>query len=131
MGFEELHAIPLPYALIVFSWLQLVPHSFGIVLIPIILCANALYVVKIHLLYIAASVKDKALMRWLAENPQLSSASVIKIRDSHWIEYPFERKSTMHRPAYLSCMIKLVWRESHSGGLGQLGRFGRAVSDFR
>jgi hypothetical protein len=76
------------------------------------LCANALYIVKIHLLYIAASVKDKALMRWLAENPQLSSASVIKIRDSHWIEYPFERKSTMYWPAYLSCMIKLVWPES-------------------
>ena len=99
----------LPYALIVFGWLQLFPNSFGIVLIPIILLANALYILKIHLLYIAASVKDKALIRWLTANPQLSSASVIKIRDSHWIEYPFERKSTMYWPAYLSCMVKLVW----------------------
>src|SRR2546422_11119166 len=102
----------LPYALIVFGWLQLVLHSFSIVLIPIILFANALYIAKIHLLYIAASVKDKALLRWLRANPQLSSASVIKIRDSHWIEYPFERKSTMYRPAYLSCMVKLVWPDS-------------------
>jgi hypothetical protein len=99
----------LPYALIVFGWLQLFPNSFGIVLIPIILLANALYILKIHLLYIAASVKDKALIRWLTANPQLSSVSVIKIRDSHWIEYPFERKSTMYWPAYLSCMVKLVW----------------------
>ena len=90
----------LPYALIVFGWLQLVLHSFSIVLIPIILFANAFYIAKIHLLYIAASVKDKALLRWLRANPQLSSASVIKIRDSHWIEYPFERKSTMYWPAW-------------------------------
>ncbi len=102
----------LPYALIVFGWLQLVLHSFSIVLIPIILFANALYIVKIHLLYIAVSVKDKALIRWLRANPQLNSASVIKIRDSHWIEYPFEGKSTMYRPAYLSCMVKLVWPAS-------------------
>lgn len=102
----------LPYALVVFGWLQLVPHSFGIVLIPIILLANTLYIVKIHVLYIAASVKDKALTRWLAANPQLSSASVIKIRDSHWIEYPFERKSRMYWPAYLSCMVKLIWPDS-------------------
>ncbi len=99
----------LPYALIVFGWLQLLLHSFGIVLIPIILFANTVYIVKIHLLYIAASVKDKALIRWLSVNPHLSSASVIKIRDAHWIEYPFERKSTMYWPAYLSCMIKLIW----------------------
>src|SRR5712691_1725623 len=99
----------LPYALVVFGWLQLVLHSFSIALLPIILFANALYIVKVHLLYIAVSAKDKALIRWLAANPQLSSASVIKIRDSHWIEYPFERKSTMYQPAYLSCMIKLVW----------------------
>ena len=111
-GSKNFMLFHLPYALIVFGWLQLVPHSFGIVLIPIILFANALYIVKTHLLYIAASVKDKALMRWLAENPQLSSASVIKIRDSHWIEYPLERKSTMYWPAYLSCVIKLVWPES-------------------
>jgi hypothetical protein len=36
---------------------------------------------------------------------------VIKIRDAHWIEYPFERKATMYWPAYLSCMVKLVWPE--------------------
>jgi len=102
----------LPYALVVFAWLQLLPHSFGIVLIPIILIANAFYIVKIHLLYIAVSVKDKALIRWLAANPQLGSASVIKIRDSHWIEYPFEPRSTMYWPAYLSCMVKLIWPES-------------------
>src|SRR5882762_7570555 len=102
----------LPYALIVFGWLQLVLHSFSIVLIPIILFANALYIVKIHLLYIAVSFKDKALIRWLRANPQLSSASVIKIRDSHWIDYPLEGKSTIYRPAYLSCMVKLVWPAS-------------------
>ena len=99
----------LPYALIVFGWLQLFPNSFGVVLVPIILLANALYIVKTHLLYIAASVKDKALMRWLAANPEVGSASVIKIRDAHWIEYPFERSSTMYWPAYLSCMIKSLW----------------------
>ena len=102
----------LPYALIVFGWLQLFPNSFGVVLLPIILFANALYIVKIHLLYIAASVKDKALIRWLAANPQLSSASVIKIRDAHWIDYPFDRKATMYWPAYLSCMIKSIWPDS-------------------
>lgn len=102
----------LPYALIVFGWLQLFPDSFGVILVPMVLVANALYIVKIHLLYIAASVKDKALIRWLAANPQLGSASVIKIRDAHWIEYPFDRKSTMYWPAYLSCMIKPVWPES-------------------
>lgn len=111
-GTKNFMLFHLPYALVVFGWLQLVPHSFGIVLIPIILLANTLYIVKIHVLYIAASVKDKALTRWLAANPQLSSASVIKIRDSHWIEYPFERKSTMYRPAYLSCMVKLIWPDS-------------------
>src|SRR3989442_1050852 len=108
-GTKNFMLFHLPYALVVFAWLQLWPPSFGIVLIPIILFANALYIVKIHVLYVAASVKDKALTRWLAANPELSSASVIKIRDSHWIEYPFERKSTMYQPAYLSCMIKLVW----------------------
>lgn len=99
----------LPFALVVFGWLQLVPHSFGIVLIPVILLANTLYIIKTHLLYIAVSVKDKALIQWLAANPQLSVASVIKISDSHWIEYPFERKSAMFRPAYLSCMVKRIW----------------------
>jgi len=102
----------LPYALVVFGWLQLVPHSLGIVLIPVILLANTLYIVKIHLLYIAVSVKDKALIRWLAANAQLGSASVIKIRDSHWIEYPFERETAMFRPAYLSCMVKRIWSGS-------------------
>jgi len=102
----------LPYALIVFGWLQLLPNSFGVVLFPIILLANALYIIKTHLFYIAASVKDKALIRWLAANPQLGSASVIKIRDDHWIEYPFDRKSTMYWPAYLSCMIKSIWPDS-------------------
>jgi len=92
--------------------LQLFPNSFGVVLLPLILFANALYIVKIHLLYIAASVKDKALIRWLAANPQLSSVSVIKIRDSHWIDYPFDRKATMYWPAYLSCMIKSIWPDS-------------------
>lgn len=99
----------LPFALVVFGWLQLVPHSFGIVLIPLILLANTVYIIKTHLLYIAVSVKDKALIRWMAANPRLSSASVIKIRDSHWIEYPFDRKATMFRPAYLSCMVKRIW----------------------
>lgn len=102
----------LPFALVVFGWLQFVPDSFGIVLIPIILLANAVYIVKTHLLYIAISVKDKALIRWLEENPHLSSASVIKIRESHWIEYPFEREMDMYRPAYLSCMIKRIWPDS-------------------
>jgi hypothetical protein len=82
-------------------------------LVPIILFANALYIVKTHLLYIAASIKDKALIRWLAANPEVGSASVIKIRDAHWIEYPFERRSTMYWPAYLSCMIKSIWPHSH------------------
>lgn len=99
----------LPFALVVLGWLQFVPSSFGIVFVPIILLANAVYIVKTHLLYIAISVKDKALIRWLAANPQLSSASVIKIRDSHWIEYPFERQMDIYRPAYLSCMIKRIW----------------------
>jgi hypothetical protein len=103
----------LPYALIVYGWLQLFPNSCGVVLVPIILFANALYIVKTHLLYIAASLKDKALIRWLAANPQVGSASVIKIRDAHWIEYPFERRSTMYWPAYLSCMIKSIWPDSH------------------
>ena len=111
-GSKNFMLFHLPYALIVFGWLQLFPGSVGFVLIPIILLANALYIVKIHLLFIAASTKDKALIRWLTANPQLSSASVIKIRDSHWIECPFERKSTMYRPAYLSCMVKLVWPDS-------------------
>ena len=111
-GSKNFMLFHLPYALIVFGWLQLFPNSFGVVLVPIILFANALYIVKIHLLYIAASVKDKALIRWLAANPQLSSASVIKIRDSHWIEYPSERMSIMYRPAYLSCMVKLIWPDS-------------------
>jgi len=102
----------LPYALIVFGWLQLFPNSFGVVLVPIILFANALYIVKTHLLYIAASIKDKALIRWLAANPEVGSASVIKIRDAHWIEYPFERRSTVYWPSYLSCMIKSVWPDS-------------------
>ncbi|MEO8008637.1 MAG: hypothetical protein ABI728_08980, partial [Betaproteobacteria bacterium] len=102
----------LPFAIVVFGWLQFVPHSFGIVLIPIFLLANAVYIVKAHLLYIAISVKDKALMRWLAANPPLSSASVIKIHDSHWIEYPFERQTDMYRPAYLSCMVKRIWPDS-------------------
>ena len=99
----------LPFALVVLGWLQFMPHSFGIVLIPIILLANAVYIVKTHLLYIAISVKDKALIRWFAAHPQLNSASVIKIRESHWIEYPFERQMDMYRPAYLSCMIKRIW----------------------
>ncbi len=111
-GSKNFMLFHLPYALIVFGWLQLFPGSVGFALIPIILFANALYIVKIHLLFIAASTKDKALIRWLMANPQLSSASVIKIRDSHWIECPFERKSTMYRPAYLSCMVKLVWPDS-------------------
>src|SRR6266705_1518486 len=111
-GSKNFMLFHLPYALIVFGWLQLFPGSVGFVLIPIILFANALYIVKIHLLFIAASTKDKALIRWLMANPQLSSASVIKIRDSHWIECPFERKSKMYRPAYLSCMVKLVWPDS-------------------
>lgn len=102
----------LPFALVVLGWLQFVPSSFGIVLVPIILLANAVYIVKTHLLYIAISVKDKALIRWFAANPQLSSASVIKIRDSHWIEYPFERQVDIYRPAYLSCMVKRIWPES-------------------
>ena len=102
----------LPYALVVLGWLQFVPSSFGMVLIPIILLANAVYIVKTHLLYIAISVKDKALIRWFAANPQLSSASLIKIRDSHWIEYPFERQMDIYRPAYLSCMVKRIWPES-------------------
>jgi hypothetical protein len=99
----------LPFALVVFGWLQLIPHPFGIILTPIVLLANTFYIIKIHLLYIAISVKDKALIRWLALNPQLGSASIIKIRDSHWFEYPFESKTAMYRPAYLSCMIKLIW----------------------
>lgn len=99
----------LPFALVVFGWLQLMPHSFGIVVTPIVLLANTFYIVKTHLLYIAISVKDKALIRWLAASPQLGCASVIKIRDSHWFEYPFESKTAMHRPAYLSCMIKRIW----------------------
>jgi hypothetical protein len=99
----------LPFALVVFGWLQLVPHSIGIALIPVILVLNALYIVKTHLLYIAVSVKDKALIQWLATNPELGLASVIKIRDSHWIEYPFEPEWLMFRPAYLSCMVKRIW----------------------
>lgn len=99
----------LPFAFVVFGWLQLVPDSFQTVLIPIILVANTIYIVKTHLLYIAVSVKDKALMRWLATNSHISSASVIKIRDSHWIEYPFEHKEDIFRPAYLSCMVKHIW----------------------
>lgn len=102
----------LPFALVVFGWLQLAPDASGIVLIPLILLANALYIVRMHLLYIAVSVKDKALVRWLGSNPQLKAASVIKFRDSHWIEYPFERESTMFQPAYLSCMIKRIWPET-------------------
>jgi hypothetical protein len=102
----------LPFALVVLGWLQFVPDSFGIVLVPIILLANAVYIVKTHLLYVAISVKDKALIRWFAANPQLSTASVIKIRESHWIEYPFERQMDMYRPAYLSCMIKRIWPDS-------------------
>jgi hypothetical protein len=99
----------LPFALIVFGWLQLVPDSFRTVLIPVILVANTIYIVKTHLLYIAVSVKDKALIRWLAANAHISSASVIKIRDVHWIEYPFEHKEEIFRPAYLSCMVKHIW----------------------
>jgi hypothetical protein len=99
----------LPFAFVVFGWLQLVPDSFQTVLIPIILVANTIYIVKTHLLYIAVSVKDKALMRWLATNSHIGSASVIKIRDTHWIEYPFERKEDIFRPAYLSCMVKHIW----------------------
>jgi len=102
----------LPFALVVLGWLQFVPGSTGIVLIPIILLANTVYIVKTHLLYISISVKDKALIRWFAANPHLSSASVIKIRESHWIEYPFERPMDMYRPAYLSCMIKRIWPQS-------------------
>ena len=102
----------LPFALVVFGWLQLMPHSFGIVLATIVLLTNTLYIIKAHLLYIAISVKDKALIRWLAVNPQLGFASVIKIRDSHWFEYPFENKTATYRPAYLSCMIKLIWPSS-------------------
>jgi hypothetical protein len=55
----------LPFALVVLGWLQFLPDSFGIVLIPIILLANTVYIVKTHLLYIAISVKDNALTRWL------------------------------------------------------------------
>ena len=99
----------LPFALVVFGWLQLLPDSFNTVLIPIILVANTIYIVKVHLLYIAVSIKDKALMRWLATNSHISSASVIKIRDAHWIEYPFEYKEDIFRPAYLSCMVKRIW----------------------
>ncbi len=99
----------LPFALAVFGWLQLLPPTVGMALIPIILLANTLYIIKTHLLYIAISVKDKALIRWLAANPQLGFASVIKIRDSHWFEYPFEKKTETYRPAYLSCMIKGIW----------------------
>ena len=102
----------LPFALVVFGWLQFMPQSVGIALTPLILVANTLYIVRIHILYLAVSVKDKALLQWLAVNPQLSSASVIKIRDSHWIEYPFERETAMYRPAYLSCMVKRIWPDS-------------------
>lgn len=99
----------LPFALVVFGWLALLPQSLGFVLVPLILLANTLYIVKTHLLYIAVSVKDKALTRWLVVNPQLGAASVIKISDSHWLEYPFESETTMYRPAYLSCMLKSIW----------------------
>ena len=99
----------LPFALIVFGWLQLVLGAFAVLMIPVILCANLFYIVRIHLLHIAASVKDKALIRWLAANPRLNDASVIKIRDVHWIEYPHERKSTVYWPGYLSCMVKAIW----------------------
>jgi hypothetical protein len=37
---------------------------------------------------------------------------VIKIRELHWVEYPFERQMDMYRPAYLSCMVKRIWPES-------------------
>ena len=120
----------LPYALVVFGWLQVVPYSIGVILVPIILLANALYVVKIHLFYIAASVKDKALIQWLSANPHLGSASVIKIHDSHWIEYPFDRMSTMYWPGYLSCMIKSVWPNSRILGVldGWIGSEGRSLT---
>jgi hypothetical protein len=106
---KNLMLFHLPFALVVLGWLQLLPHPFAMVLPPIVLLANTLYIIKTHLLYIAISVKDKALIRWLAANPELGCASVIKIRDSHWFEYPFENKTAMYRPAYLSCMIKLIW----------------------
>jgi len=99
----------LPFALIVFGWLQLVLGAFAVLVIPVVLCANMFSIIRIHLLYIAASVKDKALIRWLAANADLNIASVIKIRDAHWIEYPHERKSTMYWPGYLSCMVKAIW----------------------
>jgi len=102
----------LPFALIVFGWLQATPNSFGLILIPLILLANAFYIVRIHLLYIAISVKDKALIRWMAANPQLRKASVIKIKDFHWIEYPYEHKADAFRPAYVSCMVKGIWPDS-------------------
>lgn len=111
-GSKNFMLFHLPYALVVFGWLQLVPNSLGIVLIPLILLANSLYMIRVHLLYIAVSVKDKALIRWLAANSQLSSASVIKIREFHWAEYTFERQMDMCRPAYLSCMVKRIWPDS-------------------
>ncbi len=88
------------------------PDSFQTALIPIILVANTICIVKTHLLYIVVSGKDKALMHWLATNSHISSASVIKIRDAHWIEYPFEHKEDIFRPAYLSCMVKRIWPSS-------------------
>lgn len=109
---KNLMLFHLPFAMVVFGWLQFVPSSYGIALIPVILLANTLYIVKTHLLYIAVSVKDKALVQWLKANAQLSTASVIKIRDLHWMAYPFERKETMFRPAYLSCMVKRIWPDS-------------------
>jgi hypothetical protein len=111
-GSKNFMLFHLPYALVAFGWLQLVPNSLGIVLIPLILLANTLYIIRVHLLYIAVSVGDKALIRWLSANPQLRSASVIKIREFHWAGYTFERQMDMYRPAYLSCMVKRIWPES-------------------
>lgn len=104
----------LPFALIVFGWLGLLPQSLGVVLVPLILLANTLYIVKTHLLYIGISVKDKALIRWLGANPDLGGAALVKIRDVHWFEYPFENQDDVYRPAYLSFLFKTVWPRSRT-----------------
>ena len=108
-GSKNFMLFHLPFALVVFGWLALVPQSLGFVLLPLILLANSFFIIRTHLLYIAVSVKDKALIRWLVANPRLGSASVIKISEAHWLEYPFENATTMYRPAYLSCMVKRIW----------------------
>lgn len=111
-GAKNFMLFHLPFALIAFGWLQMFPQSFGVVLVPLILIANALHIVKTHLLYIALSVKDKALFHHLTPMTNLSAASVIKVRDTHWYEYPFERIEEVYRPVYLSYMFKVIWPDS-------------------